>query len=133
MVHTFPYQTIGNSKLPRPFLPLTLRYRQRSFKIKALVDSGADFCMFDGALLTLLAPDLDLHTLEKITLGGIGGSAQGYVAHIEIGVAESFFSTPAVFSFDFSPDEFGGLAGQLGFFDTFIVQFDRANKTVVLK
>ena len=89
--------------------------------------------MFDGDLLNLLAPDLDLTTLEKITLGGIGGSARGYVAHIEIGVAESFFSTPAVFSFDFSPDEFGGLAGQLGFFDTFLVQFDRANKTVVLK
>ena len=133
MVHTFPYQTIGHSKLPRPFLPLTLRSHHRSFKIKALVDSGADFCMFDGDLLHLLAPDLDLNTLEKIRLGGIGGSTEGYVAHIEIGVAEHFFSTPAVFSFDFSPDEFGGLAGQLGFFDTFIVQFDRAKKTVVLK
>ncbi len=89
--------------------------------------------MFDGDLLNLLAPDLNLNTLEKIRLGGIGGSAEGYVAHIEIGVAESFFSTPAVFSFDFSPDEFGGLAGQLGFFDTFIIQFDRGNKTIVLK
>ena len=95
--------------------------------------SGADFCLFDGALLNLLAPDLDLNTLEKITLGGLGGSAQGYVTHIEIGVGESFFSTPAVFSFDFSPDEFGGLAGQLGFFDTFVVEFNRAKKIVVLK
>src|SRR5947209_4289216 len=120
MAHTFPYQTIGNSKLPRPFLPLTLRSHNRSLKIKALVDSGADFCLFDGALLNLLAPDLDLNTLEKITLGGLGGSAQGYVTHLEIGVAETFFSTPAVFSFDFSSDEFGGLAGQLGFFDSFL-------------
>src|SRR5437660_12822400 len=101
MVHTFPYQTIGNSKLPRPFIPLTLRYHNRSLKIKALVDSVADFCMFDGDLLNLLAPDLDLNTLEKITLGGIGGSARGYVAHIELGVAEHCLSTPAVFSSDF--------------------------------
>src|SRR5438477_8659123 len=133
MAHTFKYQTIGSSTLPRPFIPITLRFHNRSLKIKALVDSGADFCMFDGQLLQLLAPNLDLNTLEKITLGGIGGSARGYVAHIEIGVDETFFSTPAVFSFDFSPDEFGGLAGQLGFFDTFIVQFDRAKKTVLLK
>src|SRR5947209_12689173 len=102
MPHTFPYQTIGSSRFPRPFLPLTLRYNNRSLKIKALVDSGADFCMFDGALLTLLAPDITLNTLEEITLGGIGGTAKGYVTHIEIGVEDSFVSLPAVFSFEFS-------------------------------
>jgi len=128
MTYTFKYQTIGSSKLPRPFIPLTLRYHNQSLKIKALVDSGADFCMFDGELLNLLAPDLDLNTLEKISLGGIGGTATGYATHIEIGVDDTFFSVPAVFSFEFSPDEFGGLAGQLGFFDAFTIQFDRANK-----
>src|SRR5207302_8273882 len=104
-----PYQTIGSSTLPRPFLPLTLRLKARTVKIKALVDSGADFCLFDGELLDLLAPDLDLNTLEKITLGGIAGSAEGYVAHREIGVEETFFSTPAVFSFDFSLMNLAGL------------------------
>ncbi len=133
MTHTFKYQTIGSSKLPRPFIPLTLRYHNQSLKIKALVDSGADFCMFDGALLNLLAPDINLNTLEEIKLGGVGGTARGYVTHIEIGVDNTFFSVPAVFSFEFSPDEFGGLAGQLGFFDAFKIQFDRANKSLVLK
>ena len=133
MAHTFPYQTIGNSKLPRPFLPLTLRSHNRSLKIKALVDSGADFCMFDGELLNLLAPALDLNQLEKISLGGVAGTATGHVAHIEIGVDTTFFPVPAVFSFEFSPDEFGGLAGQLGFFDKYIIEFNRVNKTVVLK
>ena len=133
MAYTFKYQTIGSSKLPRPFIPLTLRYDNRSVKIKALVDSGADFCLFDGELLNLLAPDIDLNTLEKISLGGIGGTATGYVTHLEIGVDTTFFSVPAVFSFEFSPDEFGGLAGQLGFFDAFKIQFDRANKSLELK
>ena len=133
MAHTFRYQTIGKSKLPRPFIPLTLRYAKRSLKIKALVDSGADFCMFDGELLNLLAPALDLNQLEKISLGGVAGTATGYVAHIEIGVDTTFFSVPAVFSFEYSPDDFGGLAGQLGFFDTFTIQFDRANKRIELK
>ena len=133
MTHTFPYQTIGSSTFPRPFLPLTLRLQDRPVKIKALVDSGADFCMFDGELLHLLAPTLELASLEEITLGGVGGSAKGYVAHIEVGVGSTFFPVPAVFSFNFSPDEFGGLAGQLGFFDVFTIQFDRADKTFCLK
>lgn len=128
MAHTFKYQTIGASKLPRPFMPLTLRYNDKTVKIKALVDSGADFCMFDGELLNILAPDLDLGTLEKIKLGGIAGEATGYVTHIELGIDNTFVSVPAIFSFEFSPDEFGGLAGQLGFFDAFKIQFDRAEK-----
>src|SRR4051794_24975921 len=108
MAHTFKYQTIGSSKLPRPFIRLTLRYKDRTVKIKALVDSGADFCMFDGEFLYML--DIDVMKLEKITLNGVAGAAKGYVAHIEIGVDGTFSPTPAVFSFDFSPDEFGGLA-----------------------
>ena len=72
--------------------------------------------MFNGELLKILSPHLDLNTLEEIKVGGVGGTAVGYVTHLEIGVNNTFFSVPAVFSFEFSPDEFGGLAGQLGFF-----------------
>src|SRR5947209_13981215 len=133
MERTFKYQTTGSSTFPRPFLPVILRYANRLVKVKALVDSGADFCMFDGALLELLAPDLNLNTLEQISLGGVAGVATGYVLHIEIGVEGHFFPTPAVFSFDFSPDEFGGLAGQLGFFDTYTVEFQRKAMQFVLK
>jgi len=131
MVHTFKYQTIGSSKLARPFIPLTLRHKDRTVKIKALVDSGADFCMFDGELTYML--DIDVTKLEKINVNGVAGVATGYVAHIEIGVDNQFFPIPAVFSFAFSPDEFGGLAGQLGFFDTYIVEFNRKAMHVVLK
>ena len=84
--------------------------------------------MFNGELLNLLAPGIDLNTLEKVSLGGVGGTAEGYVTHIEVGVDNTFLSVPAIFSFEFSPDEFGGLAGQLGFFDAFKIQFDRTEK-----
>jgi hypothetical protein len=106
MAHTFKYQTTGSSKFPRPFIPLTLRYKDRTVKIKALVDSGADFCMFDGELTYML--DIDVTKLEKININGVAGAATGYAAHIEIGVKDQFFPTLVVFSFDFSPDEFGG-------------------------
>ena len=87
--------------------------------------------MFDGELLSMLG--IDATKLEKITINGVAGAATGSVAHIEIGVDHQFFSTPAVFSFDFSPDEFGGLAGQLGFCDTYIVEFNRKAMDIVLK
>jgi hypothetical protein len=89
--------------------------------------------MFDGELLKLLAPDLNLSTLEKISLGSIAGSAKGYVVYIEIGVDDTFVPVPAIFSFEFSPDEFGGLAGQLGFFDGYIIEFNRKNLSIILK
>ena len=47
----------------------------------ALVDSGADFCMFDGELSYLL--DLGLTKIEQINLSEVAGSAVGYVTHIE--------------------------------------------------
>ena len=130
--HIFPYRFIDDSKFPRPYIPVTLRSRERSMQpLLALVDSGADFCVFDGELSYLL--DLDLTSLEQIKLNGVAGMATGYVAHIEIGINESFFAVPAVFSFDFSPKGVGGIIGQVGFFDTYIIEFDRAKKQVVLK
>ncbi len=67
------------------------------------------------------------------TLSGINGSATGHIAHLELGIENRFIHVPVVFSFDFSSNGFGGLIGQLGFFDNFIVEFDRVNKRVQLK
>jgi hypothetical protein len=132
MQHKFPYRFIDDRKFPRPYIPVTLRSKQRCMQpLLALVDSGADFCMFDGELSYVL--DIDLTKLEKINLSGVAGMATGYIAHIEIGVNTTFISVPAVFSFDFSPKGFGGIIGQLGFFDTFVVSFARAQKTIALK
>ena len=129
---TFPYRLIDDSKFVRPYIPVTLRNQQRVMEpLLALVDSGADFCLFDGELSYLL--DLDLTRLEQINLSGVAGKATGYLAHIEIGVNNLFIPVPAVFSFDFSPKGFGGVIGQIGFFDRLIVEFDRTNKSIVLK
>src|SRR5438105_13706714 len=117
--HTFPYRFIDESKFPRPYIPVTLRSHKRVMDpLLALVDSGADFCLFDGELSYLL--DIDFTKLEQINLSGVAGKAIGYVAHIEIGINHTFFSVPAVFSFDFSPKGFGGIIGQVGFFDSLI-------------
>lgn len=82
--------------------------------------------MFDGALSKVL--DVDLSQLQEIKLSGINGSAIGYIAHLELGIHNHFTPVPVVFSFDFSPVGFGGIIGQIGFFDAYKIQFDRANK-----
>ena len=130
--HRFSYQFVDSTRFLRPYIPVTLRTGSITLEpILALVDSGADFSIFDGELSYLL--DIDLTKLKTISLAGINGKAEGYVTHLEIGIEHTFISVPVVFSFDFSPQGFGGVVGQLGFFDNFIVQFDRPNTTVVLK
>src|SRR5438105_14699261 len=110
--HRFPYRVIDDTKFPRPYIPITLRHQEQVMQpMLALVDSGADFCLFDGELSYLLG--LDLNKLEKIDMSGVGGSATGHVAHIEIGVNAIFIPIPAVFSSDFSPKGFGGIIGQV--------------------
>src|SRR5947209_9323312 len=105
--HTSPYRFIDDTKFPRPYIPVTLRNQKRAMEpLLALVDSGADFCLFDGELSYLL--DIDLSKLEQINLSGVAGKATGYAAHIEIRINHTFFPVPAVFSFDFSPKAFGG-------------------------
>src|SRR5437588_12699324 len=110
--HRFSYQFVDSTRFLRPYIPVTLRHGSITMQpILALVDSGADFSIFDGELSYLL--DIDLTTLKKIHVAGINGKAEGYVAHLEIGVEETFTSVPVVFSFDFSPQGFGGIVGQL--------------------
>jgi hypothetical protein len=129
--HTFSYRFIDDTKFIRPYISVSLHSKNGSIpSLLALVDSGADFCMVDGALASVL--DLDLSLLQQIELSGINGSAVGYVAHLEIGVNDHFIPAPVVFSFDFSPVGFGGIIGQVGFFDAFKVQFDRAHREVHL-
>ena len=129
--HTFSYRFIDDTKFIRPYIPVSLRSKNGSVpSLLALVDSGADFCMFDGDLSQVL--HVDVSSLQQMRLSGINGSAVGYVAHLEIGVNNHFIPAPIVFSFDFSPVGFGGIIGQVGFFDAFKVQFDRAGRELEL-
>lgn len=129
--HTFSYRFIDDSKFIRPYIPVSIRNGNNIIpSVLALVDSGADFCTFDGKLASIL--DINLLSLEQVTLSGINGDAIGSVAHVEIGVNEIFYSVPVIFSFDFSPIGFGGIIGQVGFFDAFEVHFKRAKKQLQL-
>jgi len=51
---------------------------------------------------------------------------------MDIGIGDTFYQAQVIFSYDISLKGFG-ILGQSSFFDRFIVEFDRANKCIMLK
>lgn len=129
--HKFTYRYSDDSKFPRPIIPIRLRHKENIIKPLTLIDSGADFSMFNAEFASILGIDLD--TLEKTTLGGIAGEVTGYISHVEMAIHETFIPVPVVFSPNFFPFGFSGLLGQVGFFDEFKIEFDRASRLIVIK
>jgi len=116
----------------RPVIPIGLKNDHKRIDYLALIDSGADFNIFHGEIAEILG--INLQTLKKIPFGGIkkGPDAEGFYTVIEIGVQNSFFNTPLVFSYDISNDGYG-ILGQQGFFNFFRVKIDYAAKSIQLK
>ena len=131
--HSFPY--IQTDVFYRPIIPLALRHAERLVDTYAFVDSGADISIFSAEFASML--DIDLTKLKKHTFSGVKGGEEGkgvgYISRLEIGMEDTFLTLPVILSFDTTLDTDMGILGQVGLFDNFLVQFDRANKTVVLK
>ncbi len=123
----FPYIQAG--LYYRPIIPIRLRYHTIIARYSALVDSGADFNLLHGEIADVLG--IDLQHLKTQSIGGIGGKAVGYPYLMDIGIGDTFYQTQVIFSYDISIKGFG-ILGQSGFFDRFIVEFNRADKTVTL-
>jgi len=100
----------------------------------AVVDSGADHCMFPLALATALG--IDPLTLKKTTTGGVGNSANPTYfcdVRLEIPVSTGSLVVDVYAGFCAGVDALGmGLLGQTGFFERFGVSFDRRCQTFQL-
>lgn len=94
----------------------------------ALVDSGADYCIFSIEIAKALRIKLSKDTAR---FRGISkGNIRGHWGEIEARVGDMDFSLKAIFA-DISG--FGhGIVGQNGFFDIFIVKFDLVKEEVEL-
>ena len=122
---TFSYREITPGII-RPIIPIILKVEHKFALYSALIDSGADHCIFSIEVAKLL----DINTLhKKVTLSGI--SAQkvvGYLGSIEITIDQITYKLKAVFA-DIA--DFGhGILGQKGFFDHFDVKLSY-NKQII--
>lgn len=116
-------------KLLRPIIPVSIKYKQRSIYYEALIDSGADFCIFPIAIGRKLGISLD--SAKRIYFAGATGDpVLGLIEKISLQIGETTFNTKIVFA-DLSGKK--ALLGQYGFFDKFIVKFDFKREEIEIK
>lgn len=126
----FKYKKYGPHLL-RPVIPITLIAETHSVGYEALVDSGADFCIFPSQLAEIL--EIDITRSVKKIVSGITGVKEYYYTHaITLSVGGWSYDIKAGFLPNIA--ELGyGVVGQRGFFDLFIVKFDLLKEEIELK
>jgi len=125
----FSYKKYGPGVL-RPVIPIEIVYKNLSVPYEVLVDSGADFCIFDAQIADIFG--IDLESGEKNEVAGITGvNAPIYFHNIVIKVGGWPFKIRAAFLREIG--RFGyGIVGQKGFFDIFSVKFDLLKEQIEL-
>lgn len=126
----FSYKKYGSGVL-RPVIPLTIEYQSRSISYEVLVDSGADFCVFDAQIGELLG--IDVESGIRQNMSGITGVIQPYYLHM---VTLRVGGWPYTAAVGFLPNIANvgyGVVGQKGFFDRFIVKFYYEKEEIELK
>ncbi len=137
-----PYKAIGpqdpqvlkvfpeNKLTFRPVITVALQYQNTKQKFSALVDSGADACLFPKDVAEVLG--IDVKSGQRTFFTGIGGGEIPFYFHeIEIFIGE--YQIRAKVGFSTSTIGTTGLMGQQGFFDSFIISFDYKNKFIEIK
>ncbi len=137
-----PYKVIGpqdpqilkvfpeNKLTFRPVITIALQHQNTKQKFSALVDSGADTCLFPRDVAEVL--NIDIKSGPRAFFTGIGGSQIPFYFH-EVDIFVGEYQVRAKVGFSTSTIGTTGLLGQQGFFDNFIVSFDYKNKFLEIK
>lgn len=126
----FRYKRYG-PEIVRPVIPINITYGNRSVFYEALVDSGADSCIFDAEIGELLG--IDLLSGHPETVGGITGVVETYYIH-QVTLTVDGRSHRVEVGFLQNIARLGyGVLGQKGFFDIFVVTFDYVKEELELK
>jgi hypothetical protein len=116
----------------KPIIPLKISVEGEELRYAALIDSGADFCIFDAEIGEYLG--LDIKSGKREEFGGIQerGGAEAFLHNITINIGGWNYKTVVGFSYDIAKHGFG-ILGQKGFFDIFVVKFDLLKEEIELK
>ncbi len=119
-----------NSSLParkHPLVDVELFGPNGSVVVNSLIDSGADYCLFNAQYAPLIG--IDLNTCTKGGTYGVGGKViiPTYRTEIEIQAKDlKKIRVPVDF---IESDSVNGLLGQVGFFDLHKIKFERNHNT----
>lgn len=119
----------SQKNLFRPIVPISLSNKNISLRFEALIDSGADFCIFPTDIAKKIA--INYANLKKIYFSSATGEiVEGFIGKISLDFGEGKFEIKVVFA-DLTGKT--GILGQYGFFDKFKVSFDLKKKEIELK
>jgi len=123
-------EVLGRSIL-KPIIPIRLKFGDVSLRYAALIDSGADFCIFDAEIGEYLG--IDILSGKKEEFGGIQekGTSFAYFHKVILNIGGRDYPIVAGFSYDIAKHGYGVL-GQKGFFDIFVVKFDFLREEIEL-
>lgn len=114
----------------RPVIPITLINGDDKISCLAIIDSGADLCIFHAEMGEQIRIDIESGKLQNFT--GISGQQKtAYFHDIKIEVGGHEFDCFVGFSRDISDMPYEML-GQVGFFSLFNVTLDFCRKKIEL-
>lgn len=120
----FPYKKFkltDGTELLKPIIPIGLLFNGRLVRYEALVDSGADFNIFNAEIGELIG--IDIRSGEKVEFSGIAGKPfKVFLHNLTLEIGGWRHKIAAGFSYEISPYGFG-ILGQRGFFNLFRVKF----------
>lgn len=122
----FRYEEAGLD-IYRPVIPIFLKSKSIFIFYRALIDSGADRCIFSKSIASLL--EIQLSSKNKINFQGIGkGMVEGFLEKVMIRVGTINYEIEVVFA---EISDFGhGILGHKGFLDHFNVNLRYEDLTI---
>lgn len=122
----FRYTEVRNNQdpsrpFPRPYLIVRLHQEERHKDVIALVDSGADLCLFHSDIGRMLG--IDIEAAPQLAFEGVSGARElAYLHRINLEV-RGLNTISLNVGFTNSMAVGTGLLGQRGFFEQFSVSF----------
>lgn len=127
----YKYKKLSTGSV-RPIIPITIKSHSDEVDYFALIDSGADLCIFPGEIGEFLGLDVTSGRKEMIS-GVVEGEKREYFLHkVELKVGGWPYEAEVGFMPELSRLGYG-LLGQRGFFDQFkSVKFEKPKDTIEL-
>jgi len=127
----FCYRHFGQGVL-RPVIPITVEHGDRSVTYEVLLNSAADINVFDSEIGWLLGLDVTAGT-RQVVAGIAGQTAVAFSHHLTLSVGGWRFLAEVAFIPRPAGESVPGVLGGRGFFDRFLVKFDRAAEEIDLR
>ncbi|MEK7514019.1 MAG: retropepsin-like aspartic protease [Patescibacteria group bacterium] len=114
----------------RPVIPVKISYEKKEYGYLALVDSGADFCIFHADIAEALGLSVKKGKTSPI-FGVTKGEGKVYYHYVDLEIGGWKINSYVGFSYDLRFPL--GILGQRGFFEFFSIDFDLRKRIVDLR